>query len=178
MTRPVLPALLAALAVVLVGCGGGATPETAPPEAQESVVPVDDDEPSEDPEDSPEPSPEPSEEATEEAAPTFEEACAGREDEAFIEVLTPQPGATVTDPFTVTGCGNTFEANYLYRLETEDGTVLVEDFGTMSCGTGCVGEFEFELEAGTTGPVLLTVYETSAKDGSPQHVVEVPLTIG
>lgn len=109
---------------------------------------------------------------------TYAEACEGREDEAFIEVLTPLEGDDVSDPITVTGCGNTFEANYIYRLEDADGTVLVEDFGTMTCGNGCVGEFTFEVTAGITGDVLLVVFETSAEDGSPQSVVEVPLTVG
>lgn len=182
MTRTSLLALLTVLATVLTACGGTDEPAVDAPDLQASAAPVADDETSD--EDTPDdeatsdPSPEPDDEASDEAAPpTFEEVCSGRDDEAFIEVLQPRPGAVVTDPVTVTGCGNTFEANYLYRLETADGTVLVEDFGTMTCGNGCVGEFTFEVEAGTTGEVLLTVYETSAQDGSPQNLVEVPLTI-
>lgn len=109
--------------------------------------------------------------------PTFEEVCAGRDDEAFIEVLTPQPGAEVGDPFTVTGCGNTFEANYVYRVELPDGTVATEGFGTMTCGNGCVGEFEQDVSVDVTGEITLVVFENSAKDGSEQHTVEVPLVV-
>ena len=115
-------------------------------------------------------------EQTDEPTPTAADACAGRDDEAFIEVLQPRPGDVVTDPITVTGCGNTFEAGYVYRLEG-GGAVLAEDVGTMSCGNGCVGEFSFTLEAGTAGEVLLTVFEVSAQDGTRQHVVEVPLVV-
>lgn len=178
MTRPALPVLLTALVIGLAACGGSSTPDA--PDLQASAAPVaTDDEPTPSPEPSPEePAATPTdEEPAASPAPTFDEVCAGRDDEAFIEVLTPRAGATVSDPVTVTGCGNTFEANFLYRVEAEDGTVLVEDFGTMSCGNGCVGEFSVDVEIGTTGPVLLTVFEASAKDGSPQHVVEVPLTV-
>ncbi len=179
MTRPALLVLLLAVATVLAGCGGSGSPTDDQQEVQASVAPVDgEDEETAAPSPTDEPSDEPTEEASDEPEPpTFDEVCAGREDEAFIEVLTPLPGTTVTDPVTVTGCGNTFEANYLYRVEAADGTVLVEDFGTMSCGNGCVGEFTVDIEVGATGDVLLTVYEASAKDGSPQHVVEVPLTV-
>jgi hypothetical protein len=111
------------------------------------------------------------------AAPTFDEVCAGRSDEAFIEVLTPQPGTVVTDPVTVEGCGNTFEATFVYEVTTPDGEELVADFGTMSCGNGCVGEFAVTVDVDAAGPVVLTVFETDAQDGSRQHVVEVPITI-
>ena len=109
--------------------------------------------------------------------PTFEEVCAGRDDEAFIEVLTPQPGAEVGDPFTVVGCGNTFEANYVYRVERPDGTVVTEGFGTMTCGNGCVGEFEQDISVDVTGEITLVVFENSPEDGSEQHTVEVPLVV-
>lgn len=110
-------------------------------------------------------------------APTFDEVCAGRDDEAFIEVLTPRADETVGRTFTVTGCGNTFEANYIWRVEGADGEVLADGFGTMSCGNGCVGEFEQEVELDTGGDVTLVVFESDANDGSERHVVEVPLTI-
>jgi len=110
-------------------------------------------------------------------APTFEDVCAGREDEAFIEVLTPAPATEVAQTFTVTGCGNTFEATYLYRVVLDDGTVAAEGFGTMSCGTGCVGEFEQEISIEATGEVTLVLFESSAEDGSEVNVVETTLTV-
>lgn len=186
MDRRALVAV-AALATALSGCGGGAsqpadpaadgldaTPEAV--EASESAAETVTASPS------PSPSPSPSASATPTATPTeepptFDEVCAGRDSEAFIEVLTPRPDAVVSDTFTVTGCGNTFEANYLYRVELPDGTTATEGFGTMSCGNGCVGEFEQEVTVGATGVVTLVVFESSAEDGSEQSVVEVPLTV-
>lgn len=179
MHRPIALAALLLLTFGLVSCDDADAPTIAEGELDATPEDVTDDgtetgtpEPTE--------APSPAASASEAPAepPTFEEVCAGREDEAFIEVLTPQPDTEVSDPFTVTGCGNTFEANYVYRVELPDGTVATEGFGTMSCGNGCVGEFEQEITVGTTGEVTLVVFETSAKDGSEQNVVEVPLVIG
>lgn len=103
--------------------------------------------------------------------------CSVTADEARIEVLAPAAGATVSSPFTVVGCGNTFEASYEWRLEDAGGTAVVDGFGTMSCGSGCVGDFEQQVETPITGDVTLVVFETSAEDGSEQLVVEVPLTL-
>lgn len=177
MHRSIVLSVLLLLTLGLVGCEDADTPTIADDDlgaTPEDVI-VATEEPTEGPTGAPtsdasdEPTPEP---------PSFEEVCEGREAEAFIEVLTPQPDSEVGDPFTVTGCGNTFEANYLYRVELPDGTVATDGFGTMSCGNGCVGEFEQEITVGATGEVTLVVYEASAEDGSEQHVVEVPLVVG
>lgn len=189
MIRIVKLPLLVLLLLAVTACAGTDEPaiESGDLQAEPQDVTSDDDEeeggtgdtePADEASPVPDPDPSPTDTAVDEPAPTFDEVCAGRDDEAFIEVLTPMTDSTVEDPITVTGCGNTFEANYQYRLESSDGTVLVEDFGTMTCGNGCVGEFEFEVSAGTTGDVVLVVFETSAQDGSPQNVVEVPLTVG
>lgn len=190
MVRPLLFPLIALLLVVSACSGATDDPVIsdadvqATPSSAVTVEPTPDPGPSPDAVASPDAS-SPAAEATEATAPTdeasprtFEEACAGRDDEAFIEVLTPMPGDNVGDPFTITGCGNTFEANVVYRVEDADGATLVEDFTTMTCGNGCVGEFTVDVEVGAVGEVLLVVYEPSAEDGSEQHVVEVPLTIG
>lgn len=179
MRRPIALAVLLLLSLGLVSCDDADAPTIAEGDLDATPQDVTDDgteEATEDPTAAPSPAATASEDPTE--PPTFEEVCAGRDDEAFIEVLTPQPGAEVGDPFTVTGCGNTFEANYVYRIELPDGSVAVEGFGTMTCGNGCVGEFEQDITAGVTGEVTLVVFETSAEDGSEQNVVEVPLVIG
>lgn len=183
LLRPFLAATL--LAVSLAACGGDEEPApvlaASPTEAASEPTP----EPTPSPSvtAAPSPSPEPTPTAT--AAPTvepsppptFDDVCAGRDDEAFIEVLTPPADVTVGDPFTVEGCGNTFEANVVYEVVAADGTTLAEGFDTMTCGNGCVGEFSIEVTVGATGPVTLRVFEVSAEDGSEQSLVEVPLTI-
>lgn len=165
------------LTLGLVGCEDADAPTIADDDlgaTPEDVIVTE--EPTEAPTDDPTPQDTATEEPTPDP-PTFEEVCEGRDAEAFIEVLTPQPDSEVDDPFTVTGCGNTFEANYVWRVELPDGTVAADGFGTMTCGNGCVGEFEEEISVGATGEVTLVVYESSAEDGSEQHVVEIPLVI-
>ena len=175
-------ALALALALGLTACGGTDEPTVADQDLQATPQGVAEEEPSEAPSPTEDPAPEETgtDDATEEPTPeppTFEEACAGREDEAFIEVLTPQPDAEVGQTFTFTGCGNTFEAGYVYRVEGADGEVLADGHGMMGCGTGCVGEFEQEITVDATGPITLVVFEESPEDGSEQHVVEVPLEV-
>ena len=181
MSRLPTLALALLLALGLAACDGTGDPTIADQDLQATPQDTVDEEPSPEPAgEEPEEEPSPSGTATEETTPeppTFEEACAGREGEGFIEVLTPQPDAEVGQTFTVTGCGNTFEASYVYRVEGPDGEVLTDGFGMMSCGTGCVGEFEQEVTVEQTGPVTLVVFEESAEDGSETNVVEVPLTV-
>ncbi len=125
------------------------------------------------------PAPEPTVDETPAAAPERDasEVCDGRETEAFIEVLTPTDGTVVSSPFTVTGCGNTFEASYSWRVVLADGTVVDEGFGTMTCGSGCVGTFTEELTVTGSGPATLVVYENSAEDGSEVNVTEVQIVL-
>lgn len=96
-----------------------------------------------------------------------------------ILVETPAPFDAVTSPLTMSGTANVFEATLNYELVDADGNVLVpEGFATATCGTGCRGtweaQLEFEAEPGTTG--TLRVYEISAKDGSRTNVVEIPVS--
>lgn len=98
-----------------------------------------------------------------------------------ILVESPAPFDVVTSPLTMSGTANTFEATLNYELLDADGNVLVpEGFATATCGTGCRGtweaQIEFDAEPGTTGTLL--VYEISAKDGSRTNLVEIPLTFG
>ncbi|MFT5564327.1 MAG: hypothetical protein ACI970_001053 [Myxococcota bacterium] len=105
------------------------------------------------------------------------EVCAGREDEAFIALLAPADGADVGTSFALEGCGNTFEATWLWRVTLADDTVAGEGFGTMSCGSGCVGTFAEEVAVVGSGAAVLRVWETSPEDGSELHVTEVAITI-
>ncbi|MFT4744656.1 MAG: hypothetical protein ACI9AD_000501 [Nitriliruptoraceae bacterium] len=105
------------------------------------------------------------------------EVCVGREDEAFIVLLAPADSADVGTSFTLEGCGNTFEATWLWRVTLADDTVAGEGFGTMSCGSGCVGTFAEEVAVIGSGAAVLRVWESSPEDGSELHVTEVAITI-
>jgi hypothetical protein len=103
--------------------------------------------------------------------------CVGREAEAFIELLAPADGADVGTTFAIEGCGNTFEATWLWRVTLADDTVAGEGFGIMTCGNGCVGTVTQDVTVTGSGAAVLRVWETSPEDGSELHVTEVAITI-
>lgn len=97
----------------------------------------------------------------------------------LIFVEAPVAGTSVESPLVVRGESNTFEAGVEYRLETADGTLLVDGFATATCGTGCWGSFEFTIDYALSdgGPGVLVVFESSAQDGRPVNVQRIPLTL-
>ncbi|MBW3658740.1 MAG: Gmad2 immunoglobulin-like domain-containing protein [Actinobacteria bacterium] len=173
--RRAVVALLATVA--LAGCGGASDGEdaSAPEPAPTVTVTVtetatpDDVEPREE---SPTPQPASSPSADPCTTP-------GLEGSAFIFVTSHQPGSTLASGDTVEGCANTFEATYEYELLDRDGAVLVEDFGTASCGTGCVGELSFTLDFSVPEQMVgtLRVFASSAEDGSETLVNAIPVLL-
>lgn len=91
----------------------------------------------------------------------------------------PTPGATVTSPVRIWGTGNTFEASFMVRIEDADGVTIVEKPGMATSGTGTRGTFDITVPYATaaTGMGTIVVYESSAKDGSPVNVVEIPVKL-
>lgn len=98
---------------------------------------------------------------------------------APIVVEAPIPGERVTSPVTVSGTANVFEANVTMRILGPDGEVIAETFTTATCGTGCRGTYRknipFQVVEETDG--VIQVFESSAEDGSPLHVVSVPVVL-
>ena len=92
-----------------------------------------------------------------------------------VLVETPLSGEEVASPLRVTGTANTFEANFQYELADADGRVLAENFVTATSGTGTRGTFEFTAPFELDGDGTLTVFESSAKDGSRINVAKIPL---
>jgi len=93
----------------------------------------------------------------------------------FILMETPWDGATVAQPITVSGMSNTFEAQVNYELRSTSGTVLVEGWFMATSGTGTWGTFAATLDAlpaGTTGDVIVRLFEVSSEDGSALNVSE------
>jgi hypothetical protein len=124
--------------------------------------------------DTPAPSPEP---PTSPPDTTETEAPKGR-GKAAIVVTEPRPGNELTSPFELEGSANVFEATVSYRL-VADGTRLAKGFTTATCGSGCRGTYSkrvrFNVDEPTTA--VLQVFEASAEDGSPLHMVEVEVTL-
>jgi hypothetical protein len=96
-----------------------------------------------------------------------------------ITVESPVIGQRVFSPVTVSGTANVFEATVSIRILDEDGKTIAESFDTATCGTGCRGDYAdkvpFEVDHDQDGTVM--VFESSAQDGSPTNVVEIPVTL-
>jgi germination protein M len=95
-----------------------------------------------------------------------------------ILVESPLPGDDVSTPIRLLGTANVFEATVSLEVRDSAGKAILETFTTATSGTGTRGTFETTLPVpGRTGDVTVVAFESSAKDGRPLHVFEVPLTL-
>jgi spore germination protein GerM len=83
-------------------------------------------------------------------------------------------------PLVVTGIANVFEANVSLQLVDLDGNVVHEAFTTATCGSGCWGDFSFNIDGFDfeADPVTLKVFWNSPEDGEPSDVVSIPVSWG
>ena len=95
----------------------------------------------------------------------------------LIEIDQPAAGATVPAAFRVTGSAVVFEATLVVEL-VRGGTVLERQTVTASAGAPERGTFETTLHAPSAGAATVVAYAPSAEDGSHQHEVDVPVTVG
>jgi hypothetical protein len=96
-----------------------------------------------------------------------------------IVVESPQAGDEVSSPMTIEGTADVYEATVSFRLLDADGKEIASGFATATCGTGCRGDYMEQLkfsvdekQAGT-----LEVFESSAENGEPLHMVRVPVVL-
>lgn len=95
-----------------------------------------------------------------------------------ILVEGPVPGENVSSPLTVVGSSNVFEATHQLNVTDPDGLILVDKTVTATSGTGTRGTWS---ETVTFGPLkrdglgAVIIFEYSAKDGSQQNIVEIPV---
>lgn len=94
-----------------------------------------------------------------------------------ILVETPLPGSTVTSPLRVAGTANTFEATFMVALWV-GGRKLYDHFQTATSGSGMRGTYDVAVPFTAHGAGKLVLYESSAENGQPIHVVEIPLVFG
>jgi Immunoglobulin-like domain of bacterial spore germination len=99
-----------------------------------------------------------------------------------IAVTAPKPGAIVNSgaDLTVTGSARVFEANVVWRLVDASGKVVANGHFLSSLGSSAVwGTFntKIAMPANVRGNLTLEFYEASARDGTPQGVVQIPLTV-
>lgn len=94
-----------------------------------------------------------------------------------ILVESPTVGDTVGSPMRITGTANTFEAAFMITITDWDGKIVAEQPAMATSGTGTRGTFDVTVPFtwGLNPRGALTVWESSAKDGSAINVVEIPL---
>jgi hypothetical protein len=96
-----------------------------------------------------------------------------------VAVYQPRPGATVTRDLQLTGAARTFEANVNWQLLDSTGREVARGAFTGGSSGPLWGAFDTRIAVPTSvsGNVTLEVFEASAKDGSPQGVTQIPLTV-
>jgi hypothetical protein len=96
-----------------------------------------------------------------------------------ILVQTPRIGQRVSSPVTISGSADVFEAVVSIAILDEHRNVVASSFTMATCGTGCRGSYTTDVryDVATRQPGTIRVYEVSAKDGSPLHVVEIPVIL-
>ena len=94
-------------------------------------------------------------------------------------VSDPVVGQRVSSPVTVAGTANVYEATVTLRLLDASGREIATRFTTATCGSGCRGTWSvtvpYRLDRTQRGTVQ--VYQVSAEDGSPEHIVDVPVVL-
>jgi hypothetical protein len=97
-----------------------------------------------------------------------------------ITVATPGIGAEVRSPVRIAGTANVFEANVTVRILDASGNVLTEDSTTATCGTGCRGDYdaevEFDLAEEQAGAIQLHA-DDAAGTGTMPGLVEIPVAL-
>jgi hypothetical protein len=96
-----------------------------------------------------------------------------------IVVRRPVAGDEVVSPITVAGTADVFEATVSIRILDANGQGLAATFATATCGSGCRGRYSEEVffftEERQEGTI--EVFESSAADGSPLNLVQVPVVL-
>lgn len=113
--------------------------------------------------------------------PLPQNICATNPDPATLGVnvvTTPQIGDAVTSPVQVTGQIAAFEATFKVTIYDAQQNVIA-DQTAMSNEGQTLAPFSTSVSFTVTEdtPACLWVYEASAQDGSPIHVVQIPLTL-
>ena len=103
-------------------------------------------------------------------------------DEAAIVVESPEPGASVSSPVTISGTASVFEGTVQLRILDADGEEIASAFTTASAGAPERGEFseevEFTVDEAQDGVVAVFEQNVASPEESPERelfTVEVPV---
>ena len=96
-----------------------------------------------------------------------------------VVITEPAADATVTSPMRVQGTAEVFEAVFFLEVTDAVHTVLTTQRIMAPCFTGCPGPFDVTVSfQAPPGPLTLTAYTLSAKDGSRIDETSVALLAG
>lgn len=109
------------------------------------------------------------------------EVCQPNPDPAAADVVqvdAPSADESVTSPLTVSGHIAAFEAQFKITIFDADGNQIV-DVNGMSEEGQVLAPFSEEVffDVSEDTPACVWVYEASPADGSPIHVVQIPVTL-
>jgi hypothetical protein len=91
----------------------------------------------------------------------------------------PAPGDTVQGDLHLTGLAAVYEAQFRVQLVEGVGTVLVDQPVQASAGSGTWGTFDVTFPfTAAVGSGTVKVYDLSARDGTRQDEVDVPVRLG
>ena len=95
-----------------------------------------------------------------------------------VQVDEPLGGDPITSPVTVRGMVAAFEATFKITIYDATGATLADVTG-MSLEGQTLAPFEEEVPFTVTQetPACLWVYESSAMDGQPIHVIQIPVRL-
>jgi hypothetical protein len=96
-----------------------------------------------------------------------------------VVVYGPVIGQRVRSAVTVTGTATVFEATVTVRVTDAAGREVGTAFTTATCGSGCRGTYAVAVRyrVASAQPGTVEAYAISPADGSPRHVVRVPVTL-
>ena len=96
-----------------------------------------------------------------------------------ILVRSPLIGEQVSSPVTISGTANVFEATVSISILDTQGREIANTTTLATCGTGCRGTYSTAVAftVDRTQPGTVRVYEASAKNGEPIHVVDIPVVL-
>ena len=105
-------------------------------------------------------------------------------DGAAIVVESPEPGASVSSPVTISGTASVFEATVQLRILDADGEEIASAFTTASAGAPERGDFseevEFTVDEAQDGVIEAFEQSVASPGESPERelfTVEVPVQL-
>jgi hypothetical protein len=96
---------------------------------------------------------------------------------AISPIVVEQARGTSGGRIELSGTANTFEASFGVVVADEDGTVVDETFAMATCGSGCRGDWTYELADLEPGVYTVTLTEDDPSDGEGRPPFTVALDV-